>query len=258
MKTMKQRALGLPALALAAALALPALAAAGTHPPEGFPAQQIRVSAPERTGVVMGPAGRAWLGLQMLDINEELREFYGAPKDAGLLVSGVTEDSPAAEAGFQVGDVVTGIGDQPAGSSREVIRAVNQLEPGETVAVEVVRDGAPVTLDATLGEREQDTWFSRGFGPADVMIFHRDNVPEGFLGPEEETHEAVAEALAEARERLSEIDMSGLTEDAVRQALEETRKRMSEIDFEGLTERLAAAEARLRELEKKLAERQEE
>ena len=256
MKTMKQRALGLPALALAAALALPALAAAGTHPPEGFHAQLIRARSPERTRVVMGAAGRAWLGLQMLDLNEELREFYGAPKDAGLLVSRVEEDSPAVEAGFKVGDVLTGIGDQPAGSSRDVIRAVNRLEPGETVAVEVVRNGAPLTLNPTLGEREQDIWFSRSFGPLDVMMFRHDNIPEAVIDTEGETREAVAEALAEARARMKEIDISGLTEEAVREALEETRQRMSEIDFEGLTERLAEAEARLAELERKLAERE--
>ena len=258
MMTMKRRSLRSAALALGAALAVPALAAARTHPPEGFHTQLTQARGPERTRVVMGPAGRAWLGLQMMDLNEELREFYGAPKDVGLLVSVVEEDSPAGEAGFQVGDVVTAIGDQPAGSSRDVIRAVNRLEPGETVAVEVVRNGAPLSLNATLGEREQDIWFSRSFGPLDVMMYRRDNIPEAVTDTEAETGEAVAEALAEARARMSEIDISGLTEEAVREALEETRQRMSEIDFEGLTERLAEAEARLAELEKKLAERREE
>lgn len=243
------------ALALAAALALPVFAGAGTAPREGFPAQPIRISAPERARVVMGPAGRAWLGIQMLDLNEELREFFGAPQDAGLLISGVTGDSPAAEAGFRVGDVVTRIGEQSAGSSRDVVRAVSRLEPEETVAIEVVRDGAPLTLSATLGEREPDTWFSRGFGAPDMIMFRRDSLPEAFrdFG---ETPEAVAEALAEAGRRMNEIEFSELTEEAVREAIEAARERMSEFDYEALRERLAATEERLRELERKLAERE--
>ena len=87
MKTMKQRALGLPALALAAALALPVLAAAGIQPLGEEHPSQIRVRAPVRTRVVMGHAGRGYLGVQLLDLTEELRDFYGAPQgrwDSGL------------------------------------------------------------------------------------------------------------------------------------------------------------------------------
>ena len=253
---MNRKPIRATALVLAALLALPALAAAGNQEAGESP-YQIRIHAEGRPRVVMGPVGRAYLGLQMLDINEELREFYGAPADAGMLVAGVTEDSPAAVAGFKVGDVVTKVGDQRAGSSREVVRAVSRMQPHDTVAVEVVRNGAQLTLNATLGEREQDTWFSQGFGPPEMIMFHRDDVPEGFM-ESEESRAAAAGALAQARAQLGEIDFSELTAEAMREALEEARERMSEIDFKGLTERLAEAEARLQELEKKLAERREE
>ena len=120
--TMKQKARRLPALALAAALALPALAAAAPQEPaRPFPvtavafaaaaaesaAPQILIRGPVRPRVVVGRSGHGYLGVQLMDITEELREFYGAPRDAGTLVSRVAEDSPAAAAGFEVGDVIT-------------------------------------------------------------------------------------------------------------------------------------------------------
>ena len=177
MKTMKQRALGLPALALAATLALPALAAAGIQPLGEEHPYQVRVRAPVRTRVVMGHAGRGYLGVQLLDLTEELRDFYGAPQDAGTLVSRVAEDSPAAAAGFEVGDVITGVAGERTESSREVMRAVGGLEPEDEVAVEVIRAGAPLTLNATVGEREGGVWFSRDFdmpgrlGTPDLLPF---------------------------------------------------------------------------------------
>ena len=239
MKTMKQRALGIPALALAAALALPALAGAANWPPGENP-HQIFVRAPIKTRVVMGSVGRGYLGVQLLDITEELREFYGAPKDAGILISRVAADSPAAAAGFEVGDVITGVGGEPTHTSRDVMREVARFEPEHPIAVEVIRAGAPLTVNATLGEREGGVWFSRDFGEPELQEFH-------FEMPD-------MQGLEVLRDLPSTIDEE--TREAVREAMEAARERMSEIDFEGLQERLAETEARLRELEKKLAERE--
>ena len=238
MQTMKQKALRLPTLALAAALAIPALAAAGGEPAGATP-HQILVRGPVKTRVVMGSTGHGYLGVQMLDITEELREFYGAPGDAGILVSRVVEDSPAAEAGFEVGDVITGVGGEPTPTTRDVIREVARFDPEEQVAVEVIRAGAPITLNATLGEREGGVWFSRGDGP-DLEEFH-------FEMPDLQGLEVLRELPATINEE---------TREAMREAIEAARERMSDFDYEGLQERLAETEARLRELEKKLAERE--
>ena len=254
MKTMKQKALRLPALALAAALALPALAGATPQQPApAFPMTalafaaaegesrppQILIRGPMRPRVVMGRAGRGYLGVRLLDITEELREFYGAPRDAGTLVSGVSEDSPAAAAGFEVGDVITRVAGEPAEDSWDVAHSVAQFDPEEQVELEIIRDGAPLTLTATLGEREGGVWFSRGHGP-ELEEFH-------FEMPDMEG----LEVLRELPGAISED-----TREAVRAAIEAARERMSEFDYEALRERLAATEERLRELEQKLAERE--
>lgn len=243
-------------LALAAAFTAPALMAAGLQPAEptdtpyrvavqalataerepGF--SQILVRGAVRPRVVMGHGGGAYLGVQLLDLTEELREFYGAPRDAGTLVSRVTEDSPAAAAGFEVGDVITAVAGDPAENSWDVVRSVTQFDPEEQVLVEVIRDGAPVTLTATLGEREGGVWFSRGDGPH-LEEFH-------FEMPDLEGLEMLRDLPAITDE----------TREAMREAIEAAREQVSEFDYEGLTERLAEAEERLRELERKLAERE--
>ena len=254
MSNMKQKALRLPALALAATLALPALAAATPQEPAQpvratapalaaaeaeSPAPQIVIRGPMRPRVVVGRSGHGYLGVQLVDITEELREFYGAPRDAGTLISVVAEDSPAAAAGFEVGDVITAVAGELAENSWDVVRSVAQFDPEEEVSVEVVRDGAPVTLTATLAEREGAVWFGRGDRP-NLEEFH-------FEMPD-------LERLEVLRDLPSTI--SDETREAMREAIEAARERMSEFDYEALQERLAATEERLRELERKLAERE--
>jgi len=241
------------ALTAPMALVLPAMAAAavwdpGTQPVIRGQQEQARerpvvVVAPgARARAVMGRTGRAWLGVQLLNLTEELREFYGAPEDAGTLISRVEADSPAAAAGFQVGDVITGVNGETQRNSRAVIRTVSSLEPETEVTVDIIRAGAPLTLNATLGKAEGGLWFSLG-GTPESEGFHLE-IPDL-----EQLHElrALPDAIFddEARETM-------------RRAIEQAREQMSEFDYEGLSERLAEAEARLRELERKLAERQNE
>ncbi len=219
----------LPALALA--LSLPNLAGAE----EQEPVAELRtwVSTLPRARVVLRAGARAYLGVALVDITGELREFYGAPADAGVLVSLVSEDSPAAEAGFRVGDVITEVGGDAVANAGEVVRAVARLEPEEQVRVAVVRSGAPLTLSATLGEREGRGWSFFGPGGPDGDAFHllSGELPRVVFDEDE-------------------------FEETVRSAIEEARERMSEVDFGALAERLAEAEDRLRELERKLAERE--
>src|SRR5262245_15606747 len=51
-----------------------------------------------------GKHAGGFLGVQLIGITPELRQHYGVPKDAGVLVGAVEADSPAAKAGIQVGD----------------------------------------------------------------------------------------------------------------------------------------------------------
>jgi S1-C subfamily serine protease len=72
---------------------------------------------------------------------------------AGALVAKVEAGSPAADAGLQVGDLVTSVDGTAIKQSGDLAAAVGTKNPGDTVKLVVQRDGNEVTLDVTLGTR---------------------------------------------------------------------------------------------------------
>ena len=118
--------------------------------------------------VAHGRVDRPWLGVQFVAITPEMSELdIGA--DSGLLVQRVEPGGPAAAAGLMGGDsavglntgeelvlggdIVTEIGGHAVRDADDLRRALEAHDPGDTVAVEVRRDGAPLTMQVTLQNR---------------------------------------------------------------------------------------------------------
>ena len=68
----------------------------------------------------------------------------------GAQVQNVTANGPAALAGVVEGDVIVKVGDRPIAGADELVVAVRERQPGETVPVELVREGRPLTLSVVL------------------------------------------------------------------------------------------------------------
>ncbi len=98
--------------------------------------------------------GGAFLGIQLSDLTPELRTHFGVPEDAGVMVAKVVDDSPAFRAGVQVGDVVAAVDGEAVGRASELARAVGGREDGDTVVLEVWREGLMQKISAKLEERE--------------------------------------------------------------------------------------------------------
>ena len=79
----------------------------------------------------------------MLGINLGGAESNGA----GVKVNGVSPGGPAAEAGVRQGDVIVAIDGKSVGAGRDVVAAMDGVEPGEKVALELRRDGKPVKVN---------------------------------------------------------------------------------------------------------------
>jgi serine protease Do len=95
---------------------------------------------------------RGRLGVQAETLTPQLAEYFGV-KDGGVLVSGVTENSPAAKAGIKAGDVITSIdGDRVRGYD-DLVREVRD-KTGE-VTVGIVRDKKESTLKTTIEPPER-------------------------------------------------------------------------------------------------------
>ncbi len=94
------------------------------------------------------------LGIMVTGLTTELRSYYGAPSDRGVLVARVATNSPAARAGLRVGDVVTAVHGQSITAADDVIDVLSNLNRGETFSIDIIRDKKPMTLQAKLpGQR---------------------------------------------------------------------------------------------------------
>jgi len=70
-----------------------------------------------------------------------------------MILLTVMPDSPAAEAGLALHDVITGIDDQPVGSSEDLTERINGHRPGDVLKHDLIREGVPRQIDATLEKR---------------------------------------------------------------------------------------------------------
>jgi S1-C subfamily serine protease len=71
----------------------------------------------------------------------------------GVRADGVTEGSPAAQAGIAAGDVLLKINDQPIANLQEYSNLLRTMKPGQTVKVVFRRGNKELTVSVTLAER---------------------------------------------------------------------------------------------------------
>jgi len=96
---------------------------------------------------------RNYLGVRIQSMTEDLRAYFKAPRGRGVLVSRVEEDTPAAKAGLRAGDVIIAVGGKGISDRSDISLALSDHEPGDRVAVKIVRDGSEKTVDVEIAER---------------------------------------------------------------------------------------------------------
>jgi len=109
---------------------------------KGFP--QVRSGDGQ---FVFSFGGNRRIGVTTQTLTKQLADFFGV-KDGGLLITSVTENSPAAKAGLKAGDVITAVDGEKVDSSGEVTRAINKKEEGE-VTLTIIRDRSSRTITLT-------------------------------------------------------------------------------------------------------------
>ncbi|MCX6854734.1 MAG: trypsin-like peptidase domain-containing protein [Verrucomicrobia bacterium] len=97
-----------------------------------------------------GAVTRGFLGVRPKDIDAETMKIWGLSDETGALVEIVTNNSPAAKAGVQVGDVIVGVQGQKVENASKLPLIVSSYKPGTVISIDVIRDGKPTTLQAKL------------------------------------------------------------------------------------------------------------
>ena len=92
----------------------------------------------------------AQLGVNVHGLDEDLGSYFGT--ETGVLVLSVLEDSAAEEAGLQTGDVILAIGEEEVTDASGLHEVLGDFEPGDEVAVRVIREKSEQTINVELGE----------------------------------------------------------------------------------------------------------
>jgi serine protease Do len=132
-------------------------------PPAETGAVNIGFAIPSDTAISVadqlietGEVKSAYLGVGTTDLSPEVADRFGLPVESGALVESVESNTGAEAAGIRLGDIIVGLGDARIESTRDLLGALRDYRPGDTVEVTVVRDGEERTLEATLGERPEE------------------------------------------------------------------------------------------------------
>jgi len=105
-----------------------------------------------RHAAIAQSSSGGYVGVLLQDLNDDLRDSYNF-KGSGVLLSDVTDGSPADRAGLRRGDIVTSYRGRPVSSSTELTERVRADKSGDRAAFTVWRDGKPMTVTVTLGSR---------------------------------------------------------------------------------------------------------
>lgn len=99
-----------------------------------------------------GRVRRAWIGLMVQGVTDEIAENLGLKKASGALVVTVTDNGPAKQAGVLPRDIILKINNKPVKDAPDVSRIIGQLAVGETVSLYLWREGKNKTIQAILQE----------------------------------------------------------------------------------------------------------
>jgi membrane-associated protease RseP (regulator of RpoE activity) len=120
-------------------------------PPAGVAQRPFAVRVEPRPPVIPPDPNRAWLGVSLQALPEDLAKQHGLAAGAGALVTEVVIGSPADKAGLKAGDVIVSFDGQPVPSLEELVNRVRTTDVGKKAPIEILRNGErkTVTVETT-------------------------------------------------------------------------------------------------------------
>ena len=108
-----------------------------------------------------GQITRGWIGVEPNDLSPELAETFDVKTKRGVIITGVLQNGPAAQAGIRPGDVIIQIANQPVVDVTQLLAQVSALKPGTPSRFSIERKNQPLELDVTPGVRPKPRQIDR-------------------------------------------------------------------------------------------------
>lgn len=100
-----------------------------------------------------GHVTRGWIGVEPNDLSPELAETFDIKAQSGVIITGVLQNGPAAQAGIHPGDVIVAIAARPVTSVTQLLSQVAALKPGVASRFTIERKNQKMEVDVTPGVR---------------------------------------------------------------------------------------------------------
>ena len=100
-----------------------------------------------------GQVIRGWIGVEPQNLSPELAQSFGIKSDEGVIITGVLQNGPAAQAGIRPGDVITAVGGVKVNTVPELLGAVAALTPGQSAPLDVTRRDSQQRIQVTPAKR---------------------------------------------------------------------------------------------------------
>ncbi|MBW6457550.1 MAG: Do family serine endopeptidase [FCB group bacterium] len=106
--------------------------------------------------ITSGRVVRAWLGVTIQELNQDLSQSLGLSDISGVLISDVMKESPAEKAKILSGDVIVEVNDQTVRTPSELQINIASRSPGESVKLTLIREGKKRSINVRLEEMPSD------------------------------------------------------------------------------------------------------
>jgi serine protease Do len=141
-----------------------------------------------------GEVVRGWLGVQIQDLTDPLRNYLNAKDAKGALVLDVMKGDPADRAGIRARDIITEVNGKPIDSVHDLTRIIANIPVGSTAIIKALRDGKTKTFKVKISKRNDER----------VSLEQSTEAPDEDLGIE------IAEITPEMAQRYSLPENRGI------------------------------------------------
>ncbi|MDH5711983.1 MAG: trypsin-like peptidase domain-containing protein [Gammaproteobacteria bacterium] len=107
--------------------------------------------------ITNGGVVRGWLGVEGVDLNQQMLQQIGLPDIQGVLITDVFNNGPADKAGLATGDIITQINQTMIRDTRDVLDIIARGKPGDEIRISGIRERQSFMAQAVLAQRPESS-----------------------------------------------------------------------------------------------------